>query len=139
MTNIINGFDFDTLPIKVSFVGKVEDKEWPHYLWNVTITNKEGFWTIPYKTGLGLVIKAKHQYAQDKPKVPTNADIMYCLLLDKAAADQSFDEWCTDHGCHDDSLKALYTYQTCCEYAVHMKKTFTKDQLDAMQKALEDY
>ena len=57
MPNIVNGFDFDQLPVKIDFAGKVDDKEGPHFLWNVTVDYKSGFWTFPYKCGLGHVEK----------------------------------------------------------------------------------
>jgi len=145
--NIINRFDFSALPIKIDYVGKVEDKEWPHFLWNVTITmlDKKGYWTVPYKTGIGLVerpaknkLNPYHPQAE-RPKKPTNADIMYSLLLDADAANESFNNWCVECGYDDDSIKALNTYKTCCEEAVNLRKTFTRDQIEAMQKALEDY
>ena len=141
--NIINDFDFSALPIKIDYVGKVEDKEWPHFLWNVTITmmDKRGYWTMPYKTGIGLVEKPKNSWAgvKDYPKKPTNADIMYSLLLDADAANESFSSWCDNFGYDDDSIKALNIYKVCCEEAVTLRKTFTRDQVEAMQKALEDY
>ncbi|MFA5378876.1 MAG: hypothetical protein WC455_24195 [Dehalococcoidia bacterium] len=141
--NIINGFDFSALPIKVTYVGKVQDKDWPHFLWNVVITQKDGFWTVPYKTGLGLVKKKPclgvAVPSEPVPTTPTTADIMHSLLLDADAADQSFNEWCDNYGYDTDSMKAFKTYQTCCEEAVNLKKTFTREQLADMQKALEDY
>jgi len=141
--NIINGFDFSALPITVTYVGKVQDKEWPHFLWNVTINHKDGFWTIPYKTGLGLVEKPKTRPfgppPSEQPKRPSNADIMHSLLLDADAADQSFNEWCDTYGENNDSMKAFKTYQACCEEGVNLRKTFTREQIEEMRKALEDY
>ena len=143
--NIINSFDFSALPITVTYVGKVQDKDWPHFLWNVVITQKDGFWTVPYKTGLGLVEKKpakRHDpygIVPERPAVPTNADIMHSLLMDADAADQSFNEWCDNYGDDNDSMKGFKTYQTCCEEAVNLKKTFTREQLEAMREALQDY
>lgn len=131
--NIINGFNFDTLPITITYVGKVEDKEWPHFLWNVVIKHKDGFWTVPYKCGIGWVEK------NNKPKPPTNADIMYSLLSDAWAADESFNSWCEEFGYDPDSMRAFKTYQTCCEEGVNLRKTFTREQIEEMRKALEDY
>jgi len=142
--NIINGFDFSALPIKVTYVGKVQDKEWPHFLWTVVLKGKDGlYWTAPYKTGLGLVEKPKTRPCgpppSEQPKRPTNADIMYSLLLDADADDQSFNEWCDNYGYDTDSMKAFKMYQACCEEAISLKKTFTREQLENMREALQDY
>jgi len=145
--NIINGFDFSALPIRIDYVGKVEDKEWPHFLWNVTITmmDKKGYWTVPYKTGVGRVEKPaksafKRYHPQEaRPKIPTNADIMCSLLLDASAADESFSTWCDNYGYDADSIKALNIYKACCDEAIYLRKTFTREQITNMQTALEDY
>lgn len=143
--NIVSGFDFGALPIKIDYVGKVNDKDWPHFLWNVVISHKNGFWTVPYKTGLGLIDKPKPSkpwttYLRgETPKKPTNSDIMYSILLDAAAGDQSFNDWCDDFGYDQDSMKAFKMYQACCEEGVNLKKTFTREQIEEMRTALEDY
>ena len=76
---------------------------------------------------------------EDYPKRPTNADIMHSLLLDADAADQAFNEWCDNYGYDNDSMKAFKMYQACCEEAVNLRKTFTREQLEAMREALQDY
>lgn len=136
MSNIVNGFDFDQLPVKIEFVGKVDDKEWPHFLWNVTVDYKTGFWTFPYKCGLAHVEKKRHAM---RPKKPSVSNVMYSILLDVQAANQSFNDWCDEYGYDNDSMKAFKTYQTCCEYAVFVRKVFTSEQITAMRAALEDY
>lgn len=151
----INGFDFSTLPIIITYVGKVEDKEWPHYLWSVAIQRKGGVYVTQYKTGLGLVVQRKGtmkcgfpkgtvgykrwEEASMVPKKPTNADVMYSLLSDARALDTSFEYWCDDYGYDNDSIKALNTYQACCEIGKEIKKCFTREQVSEMEKALEDY
>jgi hypothetical protein len=155
--NIVNGFDFSALPLKIEYVGKYNDNEWPHFLWNVTISNKNGFWTVPYKCGLAHVQKKKGAMPPPKgahnnsiayqswhaashiPKKPTNSDVIYSLLMDMSADDMSFRQWCDEYGYSSDSISALKTYTTCCEYAQNMRKTFTSDQLEKMRTALEDY
>lgn len=158
MSNIVNGFNFDQLPVKIEYVGKVDDKEWSHFLWNVTVNYKTGFWTFPYKCGLGHVEKkpgavpmpnppyrkdtlAYEQWerANMQPKKPSVADVMYSILSDIQSADHSFNNWCDEYGYDNGSMKAFKTYQTCCEYAVFVKKAFTCEQISAMRNALEDY
>lgn len=158
MENTINGFDFAALPVRIDFVGKVDEKEWPHFLWNVTVTYTGGFWSFPFKCGLGHVEKRKgaipmpnppyrkgtiahEQWAKQafQPKKPSVSDVMYAILLDIEAADMSFNDWCAEFGMDNDSTKAFKTYQTCCEYAVFVRKAFTREQIQAMKEALVDY
>lgn len=131
--------DLTSLPIKIEYVGKVQDKEWPHFLYNVTITHKNGFFTLPYKCGLGHVIKCRRGILPDKPKAPTNKDVVYSLLMDSSAADENFADWCDNYGYDSDSIKALGIYNECCKTAVNLRKTFTSTQLAEMREELEDY
>lgn len=156
--NIVNGFNFDLLPVQISFVGKVDAKEWPHFLWNVSVDYKSGFWRFPYKCGLGHIEKkpgalpmpnppykkgtiayVDWELRNMRPKKPKVSDVMYSILMDIDAANMSFNDWCSDFGMDNDSMKAFKTYQTCCEYAVFVRKSFTKEQISEMKTALEDY
>ena len=158
MSNIVNGFDFDQLPVKIDFVRKVDDKEWPHFLWNVTVDYTSGFWTFSYKCGLGHIEKKRGalpmpnppyrkgtlayeswERKNTQPKKPSVSDVMYSILMDIQADDSSFNNWCDEYGYSSDSMKAFKTYQTCCEYAVFVRKAFTVEQIEQMRKALEDY
>ena len=163
MQNIINGFDFGALSIVTTYVGKVDDKEWQHYLWSVQIKHKDGFFVTPYKCGLGHV-ELKHprmtmpklsnglpaykkgtiayqewHEASHQPKKPSNSDIMNSLLMDSDAGEMSFNDWCGDYGYDNDSMKAFKMYQACCEAAVNIRKCFSTAQINEMRLALEDY
>lgn len=160
--NIVNGFNFDLLPVRIEYVGKAVDlcdgTQWEHFLWNVTVSYKNGFWSFPYRCGMGHVEKKPgalpmpnppykkgtiaYQSWVDRnmqPRKPKISDVLHSVLLDCDAANMSFNDWCADYGYDNDSMKAFKTYQTCCEYAVYVKKAFTKEQVDAMRAALENY
>jgi hypothetical protein len=136
--DVVNGFNFAALPIKVEFVGRVADQEWPHFLWNVTLQHKGGFHSTQYKTGLGHVL-TKQKWEEVVPTVPENATIMHSLLLDSDAGSMSFNDWCSDFGYDNDSIKAFKAYQSCCEIAAILNKLFTREQLAAMREALADF
>lgn len=156
--NIVNGFNFDLLPVVISYMGKVDDKEWPHFLWNVAVDYKSGFWSFPYKCGLGHIEKkrgampmpnppykkgtiaySEWESRNMRPEKPKVSDVMYSILQDIDAASMSFNDWCSDYGLNNDSMKDFKVYQTCCEYAVFVRKAFTSEQITAMRAALEDY
>jgi hypothetical protein len=153
---VVKGFDFGALPITVTHIGKIDNKEWPHFLWSIAIKHKDGVFVTQYKTGTGLVearkgmridptlnkrcVEYERQYnAVMRPKVPTSADIMHSLLMDMSAEHSSFSNWCDEFGYDSDSIKALGIYQTCCDIAVQMHKCFTREQIAKMSAALEDY
>lgn len=158
--NIINDFDFGDLPIVVTYCGKIiEGKDgWDHFLYSVNIGNNSNMFTVPFKCGMGHMEKIKafrpmpnppykkgtiaYQEWYDfnhKPKKPSNSDIMYSLLLDSEASDYSFSEWCDNFGFDSDSISAFNTYQQCENIGKQLKKVFSREQIEAMREALQDY
>jgi hypothetical protein len=119
-----------------------DGKPWHCYAWLVTLTNRNVCGTaetLPYYCGLAHVTKPKHSYVQPRPVPPTSADVLYCLLADSAAADQSFGDWCADYGYDDDSMRALETYKACCNSAKQLRRIFTREQIAELHTLLEDY
>ena len=139
--NIINGFDFGSLPIVVTYCGKITEGKggWDHFLYSVSIGKGKNMFTTSYKCGLGHVIKSKVKYIEDKPKKPSNSDIIYFLLLDSEASDYSFSDWCDNFGFDSDSISAFNIYQQCENIAKQLKKVFSREQIKAMREALQDY
>lgn len=78
------------------------------------------------------------QYATFAP-IPASAGVIWSLLLDSSAANNSFDEWCDDYGYDTDSRKALETYLACQQNGTKLRKVFTSSQLETLQAMLEDY
>lgn len=160
--NIINGFDFDSLPINISYCGKViEDKGgWNHFLYSVSIGTDSNMFTTQYKYGLGHsqldpvaalrnpppmnCKKDSPRYLHWistvlKPTKPKNSDIMYSLLMDSEAGNYSFQDFCDNFGYSSDSIKDFSIYQECKKTSKNLRKVFTNEQLQQMQEALQDY
>lgn len=76
---------------------------------------------------------------QRKPTPPTAASVLYCLLSDAAAIDQSFDDWAGDFGYDTDSRKALATYEACCDTGRELRRIFTPAQRAELSELLQDY
>lgn len=57
-----------------------------------------------------------------KKSGPEVADVLSCLLSDASACETSFDEWCSDFGCDNDSLKHLNTYLACQRNGTKVRK-----------------
>lgn len=77
--------------------------------------------------------------AQRKPIPPTAAAVLYCLLSDMEAIDQSFTDWASDFGYDTDSRKALATYEACCDIGRELRKVFTPTQRADLRGLLQDY
>jgi hypothetical protein len=70
---------------------------------------------------------------------PTQASVLYCLLLDASGAEQNFNDWCADFGYDNDSISAFKTYQACCDILEKMRKIFTTKQRNELSELLQDY
>ena len=79
----------------------------------------------------------KHIERATSVKLPGIDDILYCLVLDAAAAEMSFEDWCSDYGYDTDSRKALHTFLDCQK----MAKVLTDVGIDIeeAQEAFQDY
>lgn len=74
-----------------------------------------------------------------RPVAPHAADVLYSLILDASACEMSFRDWCANYGYDNDSIKALNTYNACCESGEKLRRFFTTNQLADMTHTLEDY
>lgn len=74
-----------------------------------------------------------------KPVRPSEADVLYSMLLDSEANEQSFNDWCSNFGYDTDSRKALDTYQACCDNAEKMYKIFSRAEINSLRELLQDY
>jgi hypothetical protein len=111
---------------KITYVGKVESKDWPHFLW---IVNINGF-TFEYKTGVGLA-------KSGKPIVPKEDHVLHALFCDAQASEESFSNFCGDFGYAYDSISAFNTYMACFRTAELLKSAFGTKYTEIKEKYLE--
>jgi len=96
---------------EIKFMGKVESKDWPHFLWDVKINGV----SFAYKTGLGHASAPQIDY------------VLNCLFSDANAGAMSFDDFCADFDYSNDSLKALDIYRACAATIGQLKAALGKD------------
>jgi hypothetical protein len=70
---------------------------------------------------------------------PTLQDVMYSLLMDSSAMDETFSSWCNNVGYDDDSIKAFETYQACVKIGQALSKVFTPAELQELSEIFQDY
>lgn len=122
-------------------VGPTVRDKWECDAWRVTL----GKFTTDYYTGTGhrkmpANVKPNNNFGiKPKPTVPCAADVLYSLLSDASAADQSFGDWCADYGYDADSISALNTYQVCEKIGHEMRKLFDNQTRELFREVLQDY
>lgn len=70
---------------------------------------------------------------------PPLADVLYSLLLEGDAADQTFEEWCDNYGYDVDSRTAEKTYNACRDMGQKLQRMFTRAELEELRELFQDY
>ena len=130
----------------VRYAGETTRDKWQCDAWRVSFkSGKSGFET-DYFTGLGHrkapkfhpMLRQGYDYPA-KAQAPDAAGVLYSLILDMGADEQSFADWCSDFGSSDDSIDAFETYRKCCKIASQMRAVFKPETIKALRDALQDY
>ena len=110
-----------TINYSTQLLYKDEKKEWPSFVFNILI-NGESF---EYRLGLGYTDKKT-----GKVKSPRIGEVLHCLFFDARCADTSFENFCSDLGYNNDSIKALKTYLACQESGKKLRKALKERYVD---------
>ena len=122
-------FNFESIPFSAKWDGTRIIDGWAHNAWTVKVHGEE----FPFDMRIGLVDK------QGNPRVPDIKTVTYCLLSDMRAGDLPFEEFGSEFGYDEDSRKADALWKRCLNIAVKIESLFSPDEIEAMEKALEDY
>lgn len=88
--------------------------------------------SFEYFTGLG------HR-KNDKPVRPCASDVLYSLVMDSSAENESFEYWCSNYGFDTDSRKALDTYLQCQSNGKKIRTILGNSLLSKISELLQDY
>lgn len=115
--------DYESL-VDVKFVGKVEDRDWPHNLYIVFI--KE--FTFEYKMGLGC---------KGKPKIKDILDVLFSDA-DCGCEQMSLLEFCNEFGYDLDSFSTIERYLACIKTYQKLREVFKGDYEDVKERVRID-
>jgi len=151
-SNVSELLDQWNIQINVKLIGETIKEGWQCDQWKVSI----GSFSFDYYTGVGLRNKKKNAIPAPNcgkntiayvewgkyniiPVIPHSADLLYGILLDSESAETSFNNWCDNYGCSNDSISAFNIYQKCCEYSKELRKVFSRSQIDALKEIFQEY
>jgi hypothetical protein len=135
--------------------------EWPHDVWSVTLHYGDKTHTTEFKCGIGhrkllagfpkrdirSGYKGMEYYVErygwldgikaaeaklTKPIAPSTADVLAALLSDASGAGETFEEWCSNYGYSDDSMKAMETYRTCQKTRAALQRFLGTELMDRL-------
>jgi hypothetical protein len=78
---------------------------------------------VTYSKGLGLVVKARRSWENDKPIPPQVTEVLDNLASDAQGVEdvRSFEEWADNYGYDTDSRKAEEVYKVCLRQAKELQ------------------
>lgn len=122
------------LSIETKFVGTTKRDNWDCFEWKVELKNGSNKMTITFYCGLGHVKKGKF-HKPDQPLAPSLADVVYSLVSDADACEQSFEEWCSNLGYNTDSRKDLDLYLQCQKRGQEIRNLMGSELFQAARNA----
>ncbi len=90
--------------------------------WRVTLRYRGRRLTVPFYTGPAF------------EREPSAADVLSCIISDARAGEQTFEEFCSEFGCDNDSRKAERTWGACSAMAPKVRRLLG-DDLDEFSRA----
>lgn len=117
----------------VQGIGHVPNYREPRTLWDEQMLGR------PWETGTYNLSKTSAYIHRPKLPAPLAADILYCIVLDSSACDQSFEGWAMDCGYDPDSRKAERIYHECKRQAESALRILGADLLKEAAEILTDY
>lgn len=87
----------------------------------------------------GTRLDVRPFYKREVLPAPDVLDILYSLIADSSAADQTFEDWCADYGYDEDSRKAEATYRACVDIGVRLRRLLGADVLARLSELFQDY
>ncbi len=126
----------------IQYVCEAARDTWKCDQWRFTLSRYRYGKRLPqsfdYYTGLGLRKKPRFD-GDSKPQKPHIAGLLYSLISDASACDQSFPDWCGDCGYDTDSMKAFRLYMECCENGKKLAALFSREEREKLAELLADY
>jgi hypothetical protein len=156
----------NSISFSASYLYFDDTKEWKSDKWLIKISGNGKVETFDYSTGTGhrqLPVKkdyylryaleglktaktatTRNNYLLDieshkLPVVPCAASVLFCLLLDSQAANESFSNWCDNFGYDADSIKAFNTYQLCEANSKKLGNVLSRSLQSTLNELLQDY
>jgi len=136
------------------------DENWKCDQWTITFKGKSAASIFEFFTGIGhrkivnhkdfkagTMIRAKTKTIKpytshvqfEVVSKPTPASVLYCLIGDMEATNETFGDWCDNYGYDNDSMKAHAIYNACIENAKKLQTIFKTSHIDKLRELLEDY
>lgn len=117
-------------------IGERTTDNWKHDLWHISFYRRglQKSCEFEFRTGIGH--RSKKTGLAIRPKA---AIVLHSITRDASARNQSFPDWCADYGYDSDSIKALNTYNECCEAATKLRQVFKVEEIAKIAELTQDY
>jgi hypothetical protein len=118
----------DEISFENEYVGRItKDNNWHADQWDCVIEYNGSRFSFPFYMGIGL-----------NGKDPEKIDVLDSLLNDAKAGEMSFDEFCSEFGYDNDSIKHLKIHKECQKITDNIYNLFSENEFDELQDEIYD-
>lgn len=100
--------------------------------WQVKLIYFDKEYVTDFYMGCGLVDE------NGKPKKPSKKDVLFSIMMDDVS-EMSFNDFCSEFGYDNDSIKALKIYEGCQRETEAYYDMFDSEEREILRELLEDY
>lgn len=100
--------------------------------WQVKLIYFDKEYVTNFYMGCGLVDR------NGKPKKPSKKDVLFSIMMDDVSG-TSFNDFCSEFGYDNDSIKALKIYENCQRETEAYYNMFDSEEREILRELLEDY
>ena len=125
-TNILNNIELETIKTWNNEIDKKDEWKKTATKYNCKITFKNQSYNLSYWMGSAL------------KKAPSKKDVLYSFIMDDVTG-MNFEEFCSEFGYDNDSIKALRTFESCEEQTKNFYRLFNEEEREILRELLEDY
>lgn len=100
--------------------------------WQVKLIYFDKEYVTDFYMGCGLVDE------NGKPKKPSKKNVLFSIMMDDVSG-MSFNDFCSEFGYDNDSIKALKIYEDCQRETEAYYNMFDSEEREILRELLEDY
>jgi hypothetical protein len=143
----------------VVLLGERTRDGWKHDAWVATLSRAGCSEDFDFCTGTGLrkyvtgpknptiaqagrpgtIYREEYDRRHLRPVPPRAANVLHSLILDSAAADQTFESWCSEFGYDTNNHKTKTTYRECQKNADKLACVLDRRAREELAELLQDY
>lgn len=130
--NFLLNIDLKVIPAFLTEKDLTDEWKRTSKKWQVKLIYFDKEYVTDFYMGCGLVDE------NGKPKKPSKKDVLFSIMMNDVSG-MSFNDFCSEFGYDNDSIKALKIYEGCQRETEAYYDMFDSEEREILRELLEDY